>query len=137
MEPSAAEIVREYIERVWNRNEPGALEALTAPGFEYQLGGQPPRDRQALGALVAMTHAAFPDWRVQVLQLVAEGEAVAVRWAGEVTHTGDFRGIAATGRRVRVSGINLYRVAGGRIEAEWEQMDSLGLLQQLGALPGA
>ncbi len=137
MEPSAAEIVREYIERVWNRNEPGALEALTAPGLEYQLGGQPPRDRQALGALVAMTHAAFPDWRVQVLQLVAEGEAVAVRWAGEVTHAGDFRGIAATGRRVRVSGINLYRVAGGRIVAEWEQMDSLGLLQQLGALPGA
>ena len=57
-------------------------------------------------------------------------------WAGTVTHEGDFRGIPATGRRIQVSGINMYRVEDGRIGAEWEQMDSIGMLQQMGVVGG-
>lgn len=132
----AAGIVREYIERVWNGCDLQALEGLTTPDFAYRLGGQPPLDLAAFRAFLAATHAAFPDWRVTVADLVASSDAVAVRWEGVVTHGGAFRGIAPTGRRVRVSGINLYRLTGGRISAEWEQMDSLGLLRQIGALPG-
>ncbi len=128
---SAESVVREYIERVWNRGEAGALEELSTPAYEYHLGDQPPRGRTAFLSFLALTRAAFPDWRVDIADVVSGTNAVAVRWAGEVTHAGDFHGIAPTDRRVRVSGINLYHVADGRVVAEWEQMDSLGLVQQL------
>jgi steroid delta-isomerase-like uncharacterized protein len=80
-------------------------------------------------------HAAFPDWRVRIEDMVVDGATAAVRWTGEVTHEGPFHGIPATGKRISVSGINLYRTQDGRIAQEWEQMDSLGMLAQLGALP--
>ena len=88
-----------------------------------------------MGAFLAAVHAAFPDWRVEIEEIVAEGNSVAVRWAGEVTHEGPFHGIPATGKRLSVSGINVYKVDGGVISEEWEQMDSLGMLQQMGVLP--
>lgn len=130
-----ADVVKEYIDRVWNKGDRRALEELTAPFFSYQLGGQAPLDRAAMSQFLSATRLAFPDWRVEVLELVAHGELVAVRWRGTVTHEGPFHGIPPTGRRVHVSGMNMYRLAEGRIAEEWEQMDSLGLLRQLGVLP--
>lgn len=129
---SAQALVKEYIEAVWNQGNLAALERLTSPGFTYVLAGQEPRDRSGMREFLEMTRAAFPDWRAVVLDMVTEGDMVAVRWEGRVTHGGTFHGIPATGRQVAVSGINMYRIADGRIAAEWEQMDSLGLLRQLG-----
>ncbi len=69
------------------------------------------------------------------MQVVAEDDSVAVRWQGRVTHRGAFHGIPPTGRRITVSGINMYTVEEGRVKREWEQTDSLGILHQVGALP--
>ena len=129
------DLVRTYIEQVWNQASAQSLDELVADGYSYCLGGQPPRDKAAMREFLAAVHAAFPDWRVEIEDLVADGDAAAVRWSGSVTHQGPFHGIPATGKQVTVSGINVYHVRGGRIAQEWEQMDSLGLLQQLGALP--
>jgi steroid delta-isomerase-like uncharacterized protein len=131
----AEALVRRYIEEVWNRGNLVSLEALTTSTFAYNLGGQPPRDRQALGAFIAATHQAFPDWKVEIDTAIVQGDDVAVRWHARPTHLGPFRGLAPTGRTVTVSGINIYAIDGDRISHEWEQTDSLGLLQQLGALP--
>lgn len=130
-------LVERYIESVWNRGDAAALASLTTPSFEYSLGGQPARDRAAMAEFIGAVHAAFPDWRVTIVDLIADDGGAAVRWEGDVTHAGPFQGIQATGRRIRVSGINLYRVARGRIEAEWEQMDTVGMLMQMGVLPGS
>lgn len=78
-------------------------------------------------------HKSFPDWKVIIDRIVADDDTAAVHWSGTVTHRGDFHGIAPTYRSVRVSGINLYDVRNGLIESEWEQMDTVGLLAQLGA----
>ena len=131
----AEALVRRYIEEVWNRGSAASLDQLTTSAFTYHLGGQPPRDRQALADFIAATRQAFPDWRVEVDQAIADAAMVAIRWHGRVTHRGAFHGLPPTGRAVTVTGINIYAIAGGRIDAEWEQTDSLGLLQQLGALP--
>jgi steroid delta-isomerase-like uncharacterized protein len=128
----AKALVARYIEEVWNAADPVALDELTTPDFTYGLGGQPGRDRAGMRAFLTTMRTAFPDWRVRVVTAIAEGDTVAVRWDGEVTHRGDFHGIAPTSRRVQVSGINLYRLVGDKIAAEWEQTDSLGLLRQLG-----
>lgn len=134
MNPS--ELVTTYIQDVWNQGDLTALTDLTTPDFTYHLGGQPARDRSAMAKFLAGTREAFPDWHVVVESIVSDGHLVAVRWSGTVTHLGPFHGAPATGRRIGVSGINLYRIADGKIAQEWEQMDSLGLLGQLGLLPG-
>ncbi len=128
----ARSVVRRYVDRVWNGGDVVALEELTVPDFTYALGGQPPRDRTGMVQFLRETRAAFPDWRVEIDDLIVEGDLAAVRWHGKVTHAGPFRGISATGRVIDVSGINVYRVSNGRIAAEWEQTDSLGMLVQLG-----
>ena len=128
-------LVVKYIEEVWNNGNVAAIEALTGETFRYCLGGQPARDRAAMRQFLEAVRVAFPDWQVRIQDIVAEDATVAVRWVGEVTHQGPFHGIPPTGKRVSVCGINVYAVADDRIAQEWEQMDSLGLLQQLGALP--
>ena len=130
----ARTLVSEFIERVWNRADLSALSELCGPSYTYQLGGQPPRDTAAMAQFLRAVHAAFPDWRVQVRTILAEGDSVAVEWYGEVTHKGTFHGIPATGNRISVSGINVYTITDGKIVREREEMDSLGMLQQLGAL---
>jgi predicted ester cyclase len=69
-------------------------------------------------------------------QVLAEGDLVAARqtWAG--THDGDFMGVAPTGRHVEFTSTAVLRVEHGLIAEAWDQVDSLGLLTQLGALPG-
>lgn len=128
----AEALVARYIEEVWNQGDLASLDALTAPGFEYRLGGQPPRDRAAFAEFLAQTRTAFPDWRVEPDHIIADPEGVAVRWHARATHRGRFHGILPTGRTIRVTGINLYAIEQGRIASEWEETDTLAILQQLG-----
>jgi len=128
-------LVTRYIETVWNQGDLAALAELTAETFRYHLGGQPPRDRATMGQFLEAVRVAFPDWRVEIEDIAAEERIVAVRWSGQVTHQGPFHGIPPTGKRIDVCGINIYAIEDGKIAQEWEQMDSLGMLQQLGVLP--
>lgn len=86
---------------------------------------------------IRMIRTAFPDWRVDIAEIITEKDRVAVRWQGEVTHQGHFYGLPPMGKQIKVSGINICRIVGGKVDAEWEQTDTLGMLQQLGALPAA
>lgn len=79
---------------------------------------------------------AFPDLHFTVEDLIAEGDRVACRITTRGTHTGDFQGIPPTGKRVTQTGIDILRLAGGKIVERWGEFDSLGLLQQLGVVPG-
>ena len=78
--------------------------------------------------------AAFPDLRVTVTDSLAEGERVGVWYTVRATHKGVFQGIPATEKEVTWSGVDLFRIVGGRtVEARFLD-DSLGLLRQLGAV---
>jgi steroid delta-isomerase-like uncharacterized protein len=81
--------------------------------------------------------AAFPDLELTIHETVAEGELVAIRWTAQGTHKGDLFGIAPSGKQATVTGITIDRYAGGKIAESWTNWDTLGLLQQLGAVPSA
>jgi predicted ester cyclase len=81
-------LVSLYIEDVWNKGDLAALDNLAATGYAYHFGGQPPRDKSAMRQLVRDLHLAFPDWRVELQDIIADGNTVAVRWSGTVTHGG-------------------------------------------------
>ncbi len=131
---NSRELVQDYIEQIWNWVDFTSFNALTLPSFQYYLGGQPARGSTEMEKFVQATRIAFPDWRVQIVDSLVSDDRVAVRWQGNVTHQGVFNGIPPTGRRIAVSGINIYQIKDGRIAAEWEQTDSLGMLMHLGVL---
>jgi predicted ester cyclase len=80
-----------------------------------------------------MARASFPDMMVTTEDLIAEGDKVVERWTLTQTHTGEpFMGASASGKRVQVTGISIYRIADGKIVEHWANMDLLGMLQQLG-----
>jgi predicted ester cyclase len=68
--------------------------------------------------------------------LIAEGDLVAARYLVQGTHQGVFLGIPGSGRQVRIQAVESYRLADGKLAEQWVVMDALGLLQQLGAVPG-
>lgn len=78
---------------------------------------------------------AFPDVRVTLEDVIAEGERLAARYTVRATHRGEFMGIPATGTRVTFEGITILRFEGGRCAERWQSADMLGLMQQLGAIP--
>ncbi|WP_448626013.1 ester cyclase [Geodermatophilus sp. URMC 64] len=126
-----------WFDSVVNTGDLARAEELLASDYVLHFPGLPgPADRRMHQQLVAMFRTGFPDWVETVEDVVAEGDRVVVRLVGRGTHLGEFQGIPPTGRRVEAQGIGMGRIADGRIAEAWAAYDALGLLQQIGALPG-
>ena len=78
---------------------------------------------------------AFPDIHIEVQQLIAQGDSVAVRLLVRGTHRDEFFGIPANGRSISFQSVDTFRLSDGKIVEQWVLMDALGLMQQLGAIP--
>ena len=70
-----------------------------------------------------------------VEQQLAEGDLVATRWTGRGTHEGELMGVDPTHNQVTVSGLTISRLEGGKIVEEYQNWDTFGMMQQLGAVP--
>ncbi len=84
---------------------------------------------------IAQYEAAFPGYQLTAEEMIAEGDKVVVRSTFHGTHKGDLMGIPPTGKQVTMPLILIYRIVDDKIVQHWMQADSLGLLQQLGAIP--
>ena len=82
---------------------------------------------------IVMRRNAFPDLEVTIEDQIVDGDKVVTRLTLSGTHKGDYRGIAATGKRVSWSQIAIARIENGKIVESWRIPDRLGLRQQLGA----
>ncbi len=90
---------------------------------------------EALKKFIASILAAFPDRRFTIEDQVAETDKVVTRYSFVGTHQGEIMGIAPTGKRVTFSGMVIDRIVEGKIVEEREEWDTLGMMQQLGAVP--
>jgi predicted ester cyclase len=79
--------------------------------------------------------AAFPHSRLMIDDLILEGDKLASRFRVQAMHRGEFMGIPPTGKNIEVHGMTIIRFAGGKWVERWNQVDMLGWLQQLGAIP--
>ena len=79
--------------------------------------------------------AAFPDIQTTIEDLIAEGDKVVKRYTIRGTHRGEFQGIPPTGKEVAFSSIEIDRMVDGKVSEHWFEMDLLGLMGQLGAIP--
>jgi steroid delta-isomerase-like uncharacterized protein len=84
---------------------------------------------------VAVFKAIFPDLEEELQDVIASGDTVATRWVVTGSQQQEFMGIQASGRTIRVEGMNFYRLRDGRVTDIWTQFDGLAMLQQLGILP--
>lgn len=94
-----------------------------------------PRAARRVKRLFAEFRTAFPDWREEIVQLVAEGDTVVGRFRCSGTHLGEFLGEAPTGERMDVEEVFFLRVEDGRFVDFWALEDSMGRMRQLGLLP--
>jgi steroid delta-isomerase-like uncharacterized protein len=135
-EPEYKSIAQRFNEDVWGRGDEAVLEELLDPGFvdHDPLPGQSP-DREGHKQILAAFRSAFPDLNVTTEDMVAEGDKVVTRWTARGTHQGELLGIAPTGREVRIKGIDVLRIAEGRIVERWAEYNDLEVMQQLGAIP--
>jgi len=129
------ELVRRLFEDVLNGGRLGLLDQLIGNGYVEHN----PSHNQASGAAgvrakVESLKAAFPDIRFVLEELIAEGAIVAARYQWRGTHKGTFLGIAPTGRRLAVRGMDFYRIEDGKLLEHWDNVDEFGMLSQLGDL---
>lgn len=127
-------IVRRYQE-IYNSNNLQVLSEVLDENFlaPRMMPGMPP-GLEGAKQIHQATLLGMPDWHTEIEDLIAEGDKVVARITMTGTHTGDFFGIPATGKRVSFTGIYIARIANGKIVEHWGEEDSLGLLQQLGAI---
>lgn len=128
-------IVRRYQE-IYNSNNLEALDEVVKEDFltPRMLPGMP-AGLEGAKQIHQATLLGMPDWHTEIEELIAEGDNVVARITITGTHTGDFFGIPATGRKIRISGIYIARIADGKIVEHWGEEDSVGLMQQLGVMP--
>jgi steroid delta-isomerase-like uncharacterized protein len=130
-------LYRRWFEEVVTGGDLDLADELLASGYVLHFPGMPtPVDREGHKQLVLAFRSGFPDWEETVDDVIAEGDKVVIRVTGTGTHDGEFQGTPPTGRRVTATGVGIGRIEGGQIAESWAAYDALGLMQQLGALPG-
>jgi steroid delta-isomerase-like uncharacterized protein len=128
-------VTRRYFEDLWNRQDLALAAGLVALDAVGHVAGTAFHGLDAVRQRIQTLCQVYAEPRFAVEDQIAEGDRVAVRWTFTGRHVGAFMGVAPTGREVRVTGINLFRLAGGQIAEIWLNADDLGELQQLGLLP--
>lgn len=129
-------IIRRYFEEIWNKGNLSEEEEFVATNVVVHAPPLPGAAPGVQGAkeVATMFRTAFPDLKVIIEDLIAEGDKVVQRWTAHVTHQGDLLGIPPTGKKVTLTGINIFRLADGKIVERWGELDTLGMLQQLGVV---
>jgi len=124
--------VRRFIEE-WNKRNLAALDELMAA--DYFDPSLQVRGLEAYKQLLTMFLRGFPDWHETIEDIIAEGDKVWVRFKGTGTHTGEYRGLAPTGKKVTETGVLIWRIVDGKIvEKESAVYDEFDFFKQLGVI---
>lgn len=118
-----------------NARDFAALAKVGHPEFKrHDLAGALPEVSGATGAtdLIQLILRAMPDMHIDITQIFATDDRVAVHQFITGTHQGELLGVPGTGKRVEVHQVNLYRVKDGKIAETWQLLDVWGLMRQLG-----
>jgi steroid delta-isomerase-like uncharacterized protein len=131
-------LARRNVEEIWNQGNLSVIGELVAPNATFHdpsVPGGKFTGPEGMRQFVQIYRGAFPDVRLTIEDLIAEGDKVVSRWTATGTHKGELMGIAPTGKRVTVTGCDIAQYQNGKIVEAWASYDMLGMLQQLGVVP--
>jgi predicted SnoaL-like aldol condensation-catalyzing enzyme len=132
------EVIRRFVRDLKNRQNPAAGPELLAPNYVHHFhmpGETLPPGIEGAGRVGQIWGQAFPEIKVTLEILIAEGDFVLERSSVEALHGGEFCGAPATNKIVTWTENHLYRMVDGRIAEHWPEADMAGLLEQVGAFP--
>src|SRR5262249_6394986 len=138
---AAKHIIKRFVEELWNARRLGVADQIFSEDcVTHQLRSGLPaepvqRGPQAIREHVAGWLMSFPDLRFTIEQMIAEGDRVVSQLVMEGTHQGTWMGIWPTGKKLQIRMIVIHRIANSKIAEDWVLVESLGLFQQLGAVP--
>ena len=130
-------ICRRFLEKVYNEQRLDLVQEFLAEDLVQHIAGGPPAQPglESFKEGLTMALAAFPDIQLAYDDEIAESDKVVFRWTMTATHQGEFMGIPPTGKSVSFGVFDVIRIAGGKSVEHWGQMDEMGMMQQLGAMP--
>ena len=114
----------------------GPADELCAEGYTARLAGFPTMDLDGHKAFAASFYGAVSDLEHRVEEVLAEGDRVVVRFRLAGTNDGEFMGIPASGKPVDVGALAIMRIESDRVAEVRGEFDQMGLMQQIGAVPG-
>ena len=129
------DIARRFIEEVFVKADPSAVDELAADDFTPHSWGEMPPGRDSLKAAQQRVSQGLSDVSMRIEDVIAEGDRVAVRLTAHGRHEGDFMGMPASGKEYTISEIHIFRIVDGKVAEHWRDADMLGQMRQLGALP--
>ncbi len=113
--------------RDWER-----VDSLIAEDFAYVADGRPAIGKgEYIGFMKNVLSTAMTDMKMSFLRTVAQNDLVAIDYTNEMTHSGEFFGIPATGKRVLATGQFMRQIKEGKIVSEWQTTNAAGLMAQL------
>lgn len=130
------QILRQFIEEVWNKGDAAAVDTYLAARYVVHHDPGDPWHGKTLDSAgfkerLSASRTPFPDQRFSIQELIAEGDKVVMTWDWSGTHKGDLPGFPASGRKIVMSGVTVYSFALGKIAGHWQIVDRLGVFQQL------
>ena len=130
-------IVRRLFEELWNKGNLPVADELIAATYNHHDVSTPDSGRgpESEKKRVTLYRTAFPDLRLTIEDIIAEGDSVVARWSCRGTHKGELSGIAPTGKQFTISGVTIARLTNGKLAEGYVNWEALGLMQQLGVAP--
>jgi len=130
-------IVRRFIDEIFVRGDKAAVDELVADDFVAHTWPSPSGNaKEDLKGAIDRVGKGLSNVEFTVDDLIAEGDRVAARLTSAATQTGEFMNLPPSGKRYSIEEIHWFRLRDGQVVEHWHQMDGMGLMRQLGAMPG-
>jgi predicted ester cyclase len=130
------DLVSRMEEALFNQRNLDAIDEFISPDYVLRTAPEgTPGGRDAVREYIGAYLAGFSDLRISIDELLADGDRVIGVFTFTGTNDGELFGMPATGKRISVRQIAIYRIVGEQVVEEWEISDQLGLMQQLSVIP--
>jgi steroid delta-isomerase-like uncharacterized protein len=113
------------------------MDELSAPGYTAHIAGFPPMDLAGHAELAKAFYGAFPDLTQTIDDAVADEEKAVLRFTVTGTHQGELMGMPPTGKQIKISGMAMFQIVGGKVKELHEIFDQMGMMHQIGAIPSS
>ena len=133
------DMTNRFIEELWNKGDLSVIDELCASDIVRTTPpsiGAVTYTSEELKQSIITIRTAFPDAKITVdRSTIARANRVTVQWTITGTHQGEFLGVAATGKKIKTSGVSILTFAKGKIVDSYSMWDTLNLWWQLGVDP--
>jgi steroid delta-isomerase-like uncharacterized protein len=129
-------LVSRFIDEVFLKGDFGAVDELLADDFVPHTWGKVEGGKDELKAAIERVSAGLSEPSMTIDDMIAEDDRVAVRLTSHATQTGEFMGMPPSGKSYTIDEIHIFRLRDGKIAEHWHQADFMGMMRQLGTMPG-